>query len=271
MMLPASALAALWPEAQRQNQGLVDAICRSSDAVFTAGGLLSGLAIAHAMTQFSQECGAGIQLVENLNYSAAALLATWPARFDAARAAALAHQPESIANAVYNGRMGNQPGSDDGWTYRGRGGAQVTGRANYRALGEKTGLDLLAQPDLVNHPDHFLACAVGQFLLCGCLPFALRDDVNGVTQHLNGGLIGLSQRRDWLVRWKAALAAVEGAPPGTLWLQQRLNALGEVPPLLLDGSFGPRTAAALRGFQASQGLPADGQLTPATLAALRGA
>ncbi|HTI02651.1 MAG TPA: peptidoglycan-binding protein [Acidisoma sp.] len=223
------------------------------------------------MAQFSHECGAGTALVENLNYAAPGLMATWPGRFDASKAAAFAHRPEQIANEVYNGRLGNRPGSYDGWTYRGRGGAQVTGRANYARLSEAVGLDLLAEPDLANHPDHFLACAVGQFLLCGCLPFAVHDDVSGVTLHLNGGYIGLAQRQAWLGRWKAALTGQGSDLPSAVWLQESLNRLGAQPPLAVDGSFGPITCSALRAFQAEHGLTVDGRLDAATVAALAAA
>jgi putative chitinase len=266
--LTKSVLAALWPQGDSDVPGLTDGIVLASDRIFAQSGLATTVAVAHAMAQFSHECGGGTTLVETLNYSAPGLMATWPSRFDAARSAAFAHQPERIANEVYNGRLGNRVGSDDGWTYRGRGGAQVTGRGNYARLSGAVGLDLLAEPDLLNHPDHFLACAVGQFLLCGCLPFALHDDVSGVTLHLNGGYIGLAQRQAWLARWKTALACQDQAMPSTVWVQQRLNNLGEHPPLVVDGAFGPMTGSALKSFQAAHALTVDGRLDPATVAAL---
>ena len=36
-----------------------------------------------------------------------------------------------IANQAYNGRMGNRPGTNDGWNYRGGAPAQRTGRDAY--------------------------------------------------------------------------------------------------------------------------------------------
>ena len=46
--------------------------------------------------------------VENLNYSAAALMRTWPSRFpDMDTAEKYQHNPQKIASKVYLGRMGN--------------------------------------------------------------------------------------------------------------------------------------------------------------------
>jgi putative chitinase len=196
-----------WPHGDQRVPGLIAGIVSSAPAVFAKYGLSSSLAQAHAMAQFSHECGAGLEMVENLNYSAAGLRKTWPSRFkSAARAAQLAHKPREIANTVYGGRMGNAPApADDGWNYRGRGLAQTTGKEGYAKLAAKTGLDLLAHPELLSDPDHALACGVADFVLCRCLPFAERDDVVGVTRRLNGGLIGLAARRQWLAVWKREL------------------------------------------------------------------
>ena len=265
-MLTTDIMQQMWPHGDAKIDGLVANIVAAAPAVFAKYGLASDLAVAHAMAQFSEECGAGNEVVENLNYSAQELMSTWPQRFGAAKAAAFANQPERIANEVYNGRMGDALGSDDGWTFRGRGASQVTGRNAYVSLGKTVGLDLVGQPDLVNGAGTFLECAVADFVQCGCLPFALADDVNGVTYHLNGGYIGLSDRIAWLARWKDALNGPGGR--GAVWVQQSLNTLGEEPPLLVDGSYGLGTMAAVKAFQLAHGLTVDGKVGPATIAAI---
>jgi putative chitinase len=269
-VLTIDVMRAMWPAGDAKIPGLIDAIAAAAPAVFVKYGLTSDLLVAHVMAQFSHECGAGNEVVENLNYSAQGLLDTWPSRFTAATAAAFARDPRRIANEVYNGRMGNRPGTDDGWTYRGRGGSQVTGHDGYATLARKVNLDLVNEPELVNHPEQFLECAVADFVICGCLPFAAGDDVSGVTFHLNGGHIGLDERTKWLQRWKAALAGQTDAR-GALWVQQTLNKLGTEPPLNLDGSYGPVTVAAVKDFQRTHGLDADGLIGPQTITALEAA
>lgn len=54
-------------------------------------------------------------------------------------------------------------------------------------------------------------------------------------------------------------------------LQEKLNAAGANPPLLVDGLFGPKTEAALLGFQAGQELSPTGRCDRATLDRLAGA
>jgi putative chitinase len=183
-------------------------IIAGAPAVFAKYGITTPLLAAHVMAQISHECGAGHDVVENLNYSAGRMMQVWPSRFPSmASAQPYAGNPRALANKVYNGRMGNASGSDDGWNFRGRGAAQTTGREGYARLAKATGLDLVNHPDLVNNPLRFLECGVADFVLCGCLPFARADDVLGVTRRLNGGTIGLAQRQVWLTKWKAALGS----------------------------------------------------------------
>jgi len=238
--------------------------------------LNSDLLIAHAMAQFSYECGAGNEMIENINYTAKRACQVWPSRFQSeadcfAKVGSFAGDPDfriKLIDNVYGGRNGNRPGTHDGSTYIGRGLSQVTGRGNYEALGAKVGLDLVKQPDVVNVPANALECGVADFVICGCLPFAQADDVRGVTMHLNGGFTGLDERTMWLARWKTTLSSQNPALHSTTWLQVSLNKLGADPPLVPDGFYGPLTAAAVKDFQELHGLNSDGKVGPETFAAI---
>lgn len=93
--------------------------------------------IAYVLATVYHETGQKMMPVsENLNYSAAGLRATFPKYFTAAEAQRYARNPVAIANRAYANRMGNgNEASGDGFTFRGRGTVQVTGRNNYRAYG----------------------------------------------------------------------------------------------------------------------------------------
>ena len=52
---------------------------------------------------------------------------------------------------VYGGRYGNAP--DEGYKYRGRGFNQITFKSNYENIRNKTGIDVVTNPDLMERPD----------------------------------------------------------------------------------------------------------------------
>lgn len=151
---------------------------------------------------------------ENLNYSAAGLMRTWPTRFRTLAFAEQYHrQPEKIANYVYANRLGNGPvESGDGWRYRGVGWIQCTGRTNIeRALAE-LGLPP-GDPKPLESP-RFAALSAGAYwsrkpqlnLLADDLPND--DDVAdffSITRLVNGGTIGLAERREFWERFKAVI------------------------------------------------------------------
>ncbi len=229
-----NALYNLWPQGDKLIPGLRDGIANAAPIVFPKYGIEPDLVVAQYMAQMSLECNAGLEVVENLNYSARRMCQVWPSRFRTIESAIpYVGNPRALGNKVYNGRMGNRPGTDDGYNHRGRGATQTTGVEGYDLLSRAFGLsvsqigglvdferhntreafiakypvqlDLVGNPDFVNDPVHFLECGVADFVICGCLPYAQRDDVHGVTLRLNGGMTGLSDRVAWLHRWKAAL------------------------------------------------------------------
>lgn len=209
----AAALMKLWPNGDQKIPRLRAGMIASAPAVFARYGITSPLLISHVMAQISHECGAGHDVVENLNYSAIRMTQVWPGRFPTvASAQPYANNPPALANKTYNGRMGNVTGSSDGWNFRGRGGSQCTGRQGYERLAKATGLDVVNNPDLILDPKNFLLCAVADFIACGCLPYAKADDVLNVTRRLNGGTTGLAEREQWLAKWKALAPSVT-APP----------------------------------------------------------
>jgi putative chitinase len=150
---------------------------------------------------------------ENLNYSAKALMATWPSRFpDLDTAMQYERQPEKIANKVYSGRMGNTE-DGDGAKYIGRGLIQVTGKENYTHCGEALNVDLVANPQLLEEP-RYAALSAGWFWNKKGLN-ALADEGTSnsfevMTKRINGGLLGLDDRKSKIIEALKALGAQNG-------------------------------------------------------------
>jgi putative chitinase len=202
------ALMRLWPHGDAKIPGLRAAMIEQAPLLFAKYRITTAVEVAVMMGEFTEECGGGLEMEEDLNYRAATLHSQWPSHFTMEQAMEMAHHPEQIANQAYNGRMGNQPGTSDGWDFRGRGFSQTTGRDAYKKLGALMKLDLLTKPELINTTDNCFDAGIIDFVvMCGCLPYAQRDDETNATRHLNGGLIGLPQRRASIALWKKALGA----------------------------------------------------------------
>ena len=136
-----------------------------------------------------------------LNAAMAEFGITTPAR-QASFLAQLAHESgqlvyvrELASGAAYEGRkdLGNtQPG--DGVRFRGRGLIQVTGRSNYAACGKALGLDLVAQPALLEQTVNACRSAGWFWQSRGLNALADAGDQVKVTKRVNGGTNGLAER-----------------------------------------------------------------------------
>jgi putative chitinase len=167
----------------------------------------SPLRLAGFISQVAHESGSFCSVSENLNYSAEALLATFPSHFDEDSAADYARQPEKIANRVYANRMGNgDEASGDGWAFRGGGLIQDTGRDNHQLCGDALGIDLINHPELLQTPQYAALSAAWFWSTHNLNALADAGDVEGMTREINGGLNGLADRQS---RYATALAAFQ--------------------------------------------------------------
>jgi len=153
--------------------------------------------VAAFVAQCSHESGGFKFLKENLNYKAASLRKVFPKYFpDDATAAAYANKPEKIANRVYANRMGNGDEiSGDGWKFCGRGLIQLTGKNNYTFFAGS--LDIPFE-----ETSGYLETFEGA-VQSGCFfwetnklnTWADAGDITTLTKKINGGTIGLAERK----------------------------------------------------------------------------
>src|ERR1051326_5492526 len=155
------------------------------------------LRVAAFLGQILEESNELTHWEENLNYSVSRLCEVWPKRFPSSvLAAPYAHNPQALAEKVYGGRMGNKnPG--DGYKYRGRGPEQTTGRDGYAEAEALTGLSLLANPDLLLQPEVGFNVAAVRWKIHGFNELADARKFKEITQRLNGGLTGYSERLNY--------------------------------------------------------------------------
>ena len=159
------------------------------------------------IAQLLHESAMLTRLEEGLSYSTPErLMAVWPKRFPTvASAQPFVRNPRLLANKVYGDRMGNRPGTDDGWDYRGSGLIQVTGRDNFAQIERSTGLPVLASPELLRKPDHALRVALDWWERN--VPDAVMGDRTRVRRAVNGGTHGLTETTRLAERAQALMVA----------------------------------------------------------------
>jgi putative chitinase len=190
-------------------KSLQEKIGVTADGVFGPGTLKAAMAYykmtperaAHFFAQTSHETGEFKAFSENLNYSAKGLKTTFGKYFPGNLADLYARNPEKIASRVYGNRMGNgDEASREGWTFRGRGALQLTGKSNYEAFAKFLNLpDLIKTPDLVATTYAFES-AIFFFernKLWSICDLGVTDAaILSLTKRINGGTNGLAHRSE---------------------------------------------------------------------------
>lgn len=281
--------------------------CKVLNEMLPKYGITTPKRIASFISQCAHESGDFRLLEENLNYKEETLLRVFSRYFGPGKqnAAEYAKNPEKIANYVYmdknrsaNGALGNTQ-DGDGWRFRGRGLKQVTGRSNYTTFGKAIGKTAEEAAEYLTTKEGALVSALWFWDSRKLNEVADTGDVVRVTKIINGGDIGLEDRRQ---RYVQSLAVLDGQDPagddrgssggegdrqdrgqgggsnqgqggGSQVLRvgsrgAEVAALQRALGLADDGAFGPATEKALKEWQQAQGLTPDGVAGPKTLSKL---
>ncbi len=153
--------------------------------------------VAAFIAQCAHESGGFKFLQENLNYKAASLRRVFPKYFpDDAIAAAYANKPQMIANRIYANRMGNgDESSGDGYTYRGRGLIQLTGKNNYTFFAASIDTPLEEVSEYLETFEGAVQSACFFWDQNKLNQWADARDILTLTKRINGGTIGLEDRK----------------------------------------------------------------------------
>lgn len=173
--------------------------------------------VAAFCATLAHECGFKPAREENLNYSAERMAQVWPGRFarpggrgpnDLARR--LEHDPKAFANVVYAGRLGNgDEASGDGWTFRGVGPIQLTGRANHEAFAKAIGRSIAEEQAYIRTLEGGVMSAAWFWEENDINRLADTPGVEDETKRINGGLVGVEDRRKRFDHTVARLLARE--------------------------------------------------------------
>ena len=192
-----------------------EALLKDKEALKRHGILENPLRLCHFLAQIMHETGGLTKLVENLSYSTERLPQVWPSRFlpkGPLDPKEYARNPEKLGNAVYGNRkeLGNLS-EGDGFKFRGRSALQTTGKANYAVVTKivkkynPDAPDFVVDPDKIATVEWCIKSAAANWEANNCNSAADADDITLVTKRVNGGTIGLPERKKDLAKIKAVL------------------------------------------------------------------
>ena len=109
----------------------------------------------------------------------------------------LTKNPKGLALAAYSNLNGNGPAAtNDGWTFRGAGPFQLTGRANFKACGEALARPFEQHPEFIRTPGLDAALSAAWFFTSkGCNAMMASGKIDECSIRINGGTNGLGERR----------------------------------------------------------------------------
>ncbi len=195
----------------------------NGDGLLAAHGINTPQRLAHFLAQILHESG-GLKIAfENGNYTASRIMEIFgvgkhSAAVTRAEAERLAGDGEALFDRVYG--IGNpkkakefghtEPG--DGFKYRGGGILQTTGKKAYERWGDKIGVDLVSNPELIVTPAVALRPALFEWTATKCNELADNDDLHSITRKINGGFNGLADRQAWYNKVRPLCSGVTFAP-----------------------------------------------------------
>lgn len=153
--------------------------------------------IAAFLAQCAHESGGFVFIKENLNYRWQSLRKVFPKYFPTdALAQQYEKKPEKIANRVYANRMGNGPEeSGDGYKFCGRGLIQVTGRENYSWFAASLQISAEEASEYMETFEGAAQSACWFWESNNLNQWADKQDILTLTKRINGGTIGLEDRK----------------------------------------------------------------------------
>lgn len=153
--------------------------------------------VAAFLAQCGHESGGFVFVTENLNYSASGLQRVFPKYFPTMEIAKqYERNAKKIASRVYANRMGNgDEASGDGFKFRGRGILQLTGKNNYFWFAASLEITPEQAVDYLETFEGAAQSACWFWSENKLNRFVDADDFKGLTRAINGGYIGLEDRK----------------------------------------------------------------------------